>query len=183
MRRLHLTMLAFALAAGVNTASVQLQQHHRWLTRLFGHGAWYAHLGLVAPGYVWLFSLLPRLDQWVHWPLPRVARWLTWPLELAAAVLVLGALVQLGPVAALNGSFFGQASAHARCRGVFRWLRNPMYDGYALAFLATACSKTNAAYLLLAAESFALLNVMEASVENRPFQAAGERVPRWLRPF
>jgi len=186
MRRLLLTMLAFAVATGVNTASVEIQQRRQWLTRCFKDWGWYVHLALIAPGYLWFFSLLRGLGSQARWPLPRTLRRLGMPLGLLAAALGLGALGQLGPAGALDGYFFGRSKPNRVSGGVFRWLRNPMYDSYVLAFVAAACRKQNAVHLLLAAESFVLLNLIEASVENRPFQETrreGAPVPPLLRPF
>lgn len=56
--------------------------------------------------------------------------------------------------------------------GVFRIVANPMYDGYTLAF-GQALRCRNAVYLLLAAESYLLLNRIEARIENARF--AGEK--------
>lgn len=183
MRRLLLAMAAFALAAGVNTASVELQQRRQWLTRRFKRCDWYVHLALITPSYVWLFCLLWGLNTRVRWPLPRGARRLALPVALLATALFLGAAIPLGPAGVLNGYFFGRSTADRRPSGIFRWLRNPSYDGYVLAFLTLAYRKGNAIYVLLAAESFALLNLMEASVENRPFQHPGEHIRWWLVPF
>ena len=43
-----------------------------------------------------------------------------------------------------------------------------MYDSYALALVGWALYRENAVNLLLAGESFILLNRLEARVENRP---------------
>jgi len=186
MRRLLLAMLAFAVATGVNTASVEVQQRSQLLTRCFKGRDWYAHLALTTPGYLWFFSLLRGLDTRVRWPLPGALRRLGTPLALSAAALGLGALSQLGLAGTLDGYFFGRSKPNRLSKGVFRWLRNPMYDSYVLAFVATACRKQNAVHLLLAAESFVLLNLLEAGVENRPFREAAPgatNVPAALLPF
>jgi len=44
-----------------------------------------------------------------------------------------------------------------------------MYDSYAAALVGLAFLTGNAAYLALAGEAFVAFNIVEARVENRPF--------------
>ena len=106
----------------------------------------------------------------VVWPLPAALRPVGVVLVAAAAVLWLAAFVQLGPTRTANGFFFGRGPAERVDGRLFRWVRNPMYDSYALALVGTAFATANGVYLLLALESYVLLNRMEAPVENRPFE-------------
>lgn len=168
---LKLVMLVFALAAGVNTASVALQQRHHILTHIFGPRAWYAHLALIIPPWLWFLAALGGLNRRIHWPLPDTIRMLGSPVRAVAAALWLLAFWQLGPVRTVNGSFFNRGPAEPVRGGIYRWLQNPMYDSYVLAFVGTGLHHANAVYLLLAAESYLLLNRFEAQVENRPFVA------------
>jgi len=169
MKRPLLTVGLFALAAAVNTASVAQQQRTAWATRRFGRSAWHAHLLLIAPGWLAFLVSLPGLDRAVVWPLPRRVRPAGWALLAASAGLWLAAYRQLGPERIANGYFFGRGASQPVSGGIFRWLRNPMYDSYALAFAGSALVSANAVYLLVAAESVLLLNFVEAKVENRPF--------------
>jgi len=170
MRRLFLTMLTFAVAAGVNTLSVDVQQRHQLLTRIFKRWDWYAHLALILPGWMWFFFfLLHDVGKRARWPLDARLRPAGLFLSGAGTLLSLVSIVQLGPERTLDGYFFGRPDREEVSGGLFHWLRNPMYDGYVLTFVGTALRKANAAYLLLAMESFLLLNVLEARVENRPF--------------
>jgi protein-S-isoprenylcysteine O-methyltransferase Ste14 len=168
VKHLALTLLAFAFAAAVNTGSVAIQQRSQLLTRTVGSAAWYFHLGLISPPWIWFLALLRDLEQHVRWPLPDRARPLGSALLAAAGLIWLVAFRQLGPARVANGNFFGRAPTAPVAGGIFRWLRDPMYDAYALAFIGAALRRANAAYLLLAAESLVLLNGCEASVENRP---------------
>src|SRR5688500_8741878 len=98
MRRLLQVMAVFAFAAGVNTASVAVQQQYGWLTRRFGSRGWEVHLALIAPPWLWFLWLLSRLDRQVRWSLPHRLRFLGLPLQLAAATIWVLAFVRMGPI-------------------------------------------------------------------------------------
>ncbi len=171
IRRLLLALLAFAVAVIVNTTSVELQQRHRWLTRWFGPKDWYVHLALIAPGYLWFFRALKDLGGTVRWPLPAAWQRFNQPVLAASTLLWLEAYRQLGLAGMLNRNFFSGGSTRAVRGGMFRWFRDPVYVSYVLAFVGWALRRRNAVYLLLAAESWLLLNVIEAKVENRSFES------------
>jgi protein-S-isoprenylcysteine O-methyltransferase Ste14 len=171
MRRLVLAMLAFAGATAVNTASVAVQQRCRLLTRCFGPRGWYVHLALTIPAWLGFLGLLPRLSRAVRWPLPARLRPFGALLLAGSALLWLLAYRELGGARTGNGPWFGHGSAEPVSGGVFRILRNPMYDSYALAFAGAAFYRCNAVYLLLAAESVALFQGLEAHVENRQIES------------
>jgi protein-S-isoprenylcysteine O-methyltransferase Ste14 len=159
------------MAAGVNTLSVAWQQEREWLTRRFGSRAWYVHLAIITP--IWgLFLLLQgRLGSQVHWPLAPELKPAGVALGTLGVALLLGTSWQLGLTRTFNGYFFGRGRQEPVSGGVFRWLRNPIYDSFLVLFVAEAFGLGNAVYLILAAESFLLLNQLEARVENRPFRA------------
>ena len=169
-KRSLLTAGLFAAAVAVNTASVTAQQRTAWATRRFGPRAWHAHLVLIAPGWVAFLLSLPGLDREAAWPLAPRVRPVGCAILAASAALWLAAYRQLGPERMSNGYFFGRGPSQPVAGGIFRWLDNPMYDSYGLAFAGAALVRANAAYLLLAAESVVLLNLIEARIENRPFR-------------
>lgn len=160
----------FALAAAVNTSSVALQQRHRYLTRSLGQTGWYAHLALITPPWALFLLSLAKLDKGNRWRLPAQMRPLGAPVLAAAGLLWAAAFKKLGPARMANGYFFGAADSGPVTDGVFRWLENPVYDSYALALVGQALLRSDARYLVLAAESMLLLNGLEASVENHPFR-------------
>lgn len=168
MTGLVLTVIAFALASAVNTASQVLEARSGFLRRRFGaRRAWGIHLALIAPGWTAFFVLLSRLGEPLGWPLPESA-WVIGPLVVAVGVALSGtALVQLGPVATLNGRVFGVGRREIVRAGAFAWLESPMYDGFALMFAGTGLWGTNSAHLVLAVASYVILNLGEARVENR----------------
>jgi len=170
--RLSTAMAALACGAGINTASVAIQARHRLLTRWFGDHAWHAHLVLITPAYVWFVLSLICLEHGVRWPLPWRFRGLGAMLIAGAATVWGLAYRQLGPKRTANGYFFGITDEQPVRAGVFKWLRNPMYDSYVAALAGLALLSGNAAYLALAAEAFVAFNIVEARVENRPFDHA-----------
>jgi len=172
---LILTMGVFVLATAVNTGSIALQFKYRLLHRLFGNWDWFGHLALVTPAWAWFLVLLRRLGEHVRWPVPEAMHLLGLPVIAAGVILFLLALRELGFAAAANGYFFGRAPKQPVRSRVFRVLKNPMYDSYAIVLAGVALVTANAVYLLIAAESFLLLNLVEARVENLPFERDGPR--------
>lgn len=172
MRHLILTIVIFAVAAGINTGSVVLQRRNGFLTRRFGARGWYLHLALITPGWVVFLILLARIGNHVRWPLPSALRPVGVVLLLMSSGTWLWAFAQLGPERVANGYFFGRGPREPVEGGLFRQLRNPMYDSYLVALVGLALFRAKAVYLVLALESYLLLNLMEARVENRPFRKA-----------
>jgi len=162
-----LASLALATAAGINTASVALEQKGALLTRRFGSKAWCVHLAAITPAWAWFLLLLRGLGKRTVCPLPKKLRPFGVPLLMLATVTWLSAFLQLGLVRTLNGGVFGRGDSSPIRGGLFRWLRNPMYHSYTIALAGAGLRKGNALYLLLAAESFVLFNLIEAPVENR----------------
>ena len=160
-------MGAFALAAGMNTGSVFVEQRWRVLSRVFGGRAWEAHLALITPVWVAAVVQLCRLDPGSAWPLPRRLRGVGVTASPIALALWTQTVANLGLTRFANGACFGRAGSERLRGGTFRLLRNPIYDSYALALLGAAFRKHDARFLLLALESFVLLNLIEAPIEER----------------
>ncbi len=168
-------MASFALAAGINTASVALQLRTGFLTRRYASRAWYVHLALITPGWLLFLYLVSILGRHRGWPLPEQLRPAGLFMVAASCALWLWTFAQLGAERTANANIFGRGPTEPVERGLFRYLQNPMYDSYILAFAGLALWKANAQYLLLAMESFVLLNLVEAHVENRAIESKGDR--------
>lgn len=167
MRRVLLTSVVFAAATALNTGSVALQQRHAVLTRRFGERGWYVHLALVLPAWGVFLSHLRGLNARVRWPLPPLVRPLGLPVLGTAVALWLLAYRQLGGARTANGNIFGHGPTSRLEGGLFRFVDNPMYLSYVLAFVGLALRRTNAVYLVLAVESYLLCYQVEARAENR----------------
>lgn len=175
MAHLLLTVMFFALASALNTADQVLEARFGFLRRRFGgRVAWAIHLAFITPGWIAFFVLASGVGEPLRWPLPEGA-WVMGPPVLAVGLVLSGsALVQLGPVATLNGRVFGVGRREVVEGGIFAWLDNPMYDGFALIFVGSGFWATNSAHLVLAAASYVILNLCEARVENRLHGGAGD---------
>ena len=75
----------------------------------------------------------------------------------------------------MNGDAFGAVTARRIGSGPYRWLRNPIYDSYALALAGWAFVTGAGGYLVLALESLIVLNLVEAGVESRAISRARPR--------
>lgn len=173
MSDLFLTMVAFALAAGINTASVALQLRTGFLTRRYASNAWYVHLAIVTPGWLLFLYLVSILGRHRGWPLPEQLRPAGLLIVAVSGALWLWTFAQLGAERTANANIFGRGPKQPVDSGLFRYLENPMYDSYILAFVGLALWKANAQYLLLALESYVLLNLVEARIENRAIATKG----------
>lgn len=170
--RLVVTALALAAAVAINTASVALEQRRSLLSRRFGRRGWYVHLAVVTPPWALFVALLPSISGRVMWPLNPRLRPLGKALAVLGAAIWLDAFARMGPERTANGYFFGHGPRQQVTGGVYRWLHNPMYDAYALVLAGVGLRTRNARFLVLAAEAYLLLNLVEARVENRPFSPA-----------
>ena len=157
--------VAFAAAASINSASVAGQRCWKLHERIAGDKAWWLHLGLITPAWLSFLVLLRALDRSRTLPMPR-SRGLGLAGLVAATALWISAAQQLGPATVANGNFFGRGGASPARLGPYRWLRDPMYDSYALGLLSWAFYRGNAAFIALAAESIVLLNLVESRTER-----------------
>ncbi len=76
------------------------------------------------------------------------------------------ARLALGHDQAMGLRFFLPEKAIRVVTSIYRFLRNPMYDGFILVFMGLGLALGIAADLYLALVSFTLFNVLLASVEN-----------------
>ncbi|MBS4728293.1 hypothetical protein MSM1_08030 [Mycobacterium sp. SM1] len=83
--------------------------------------------------------------------------------SLAILLFVL-AIREIGWQSLFNGNWFGRGRiSHA---GVFKFVKNPIYDSYLLAFIGAGLAGGNTAYFVIALESYVGLNIIEAKVEH-----------------
>ncbi|KAA8957721.1 MAG: hypothetical protein F6Q13_16130 [Mycobacterium sp.] len=157
-----LTCVIFALAIGINTGSVFAQKRFGFYNRWHKNG-WLLHSLVILPFWTIAIYLLLNLDS--HYLLYFPAMPLTGYTFLALATLVFGlAIREIGWPSLLNGNWFGRGTiSHAR---IFMLLENPIYDSYILAFVGAALTGGNAAYFLIALQSYIGLNIIESRVEK-----------------
>lgn len=102
------------------------------------------HIGLAASARLGLVVSLRGLGNQVCWRLPGWVRPLGRPMLAVAGLLWLAAFRKLGGATVANGNFFGRGRRSAAGNGIFRLLRNPMYDSYALALVGLGLRQANA---------------------------------------
>lgn len=162
MRYLLLTCVMFALAIGINTGSVFAQKRFGFYTRWHKNG-WRLHSVVILPFWTLAIYLLLNVDR--HYLLRFPAMPVIGYAFFALATLVFGlAIREIGWSAVLNGNWFGRGKiSHAR---IFTVLENPIYDSYILAFIGAALMDGNAAYFVIALQSYIGLNIIESRVEK-----------------
>jgi len=156
-----LTCVVFALATAVNSASVYIQKRYRlYSQRRYG---WLLHSLVILPLWALFVYLLLSLNA--AYTINFHAVPITGYLCFVLALLIFGiAIHQLGWQSLLNGNWFGQGQlSHG---GIFRVLKNPIYDSYLLGFIGASLTTGNAAYLIIAIESYIGLNLIESHIEQ-----------------
>jgi protein-S-isoprenylcysteine O-methyltransferase Ste14 len=169
--RLTRSAAALAAAACVNTLSVGAQLRWGTLGRLAGRRAWRLHVALITPGWLLFLCSLPTVRRD---PVLRIRRRRRLGLALigAAGGLWLAAAKQIGGRRVFNADAFGVVAARRTRSGPYRWLRDPIYDSYAVALAGCALFTGNGGYLLLGLESLIVLNILEAAVEARSLEGS-----------
>jgi protein-S-isoprenylcysteine O-methyltransferase Ste14 len=162
MRYLLLTCVMFALAIGINSGSVFAQKHFKLYDRWRNNG-WLLHSLVILP--FWTISIYLLLNLNSHYLLRFQPAPVIGYVFFALATLLFGlAIREIGWQSLLNGNWFGRGKiSHG---GIFKFLKNPIYDSYLLAFIGAALAGGNTAYFVIALESYIGLNIIERQVEQ-----------------
>jgi protein-S-isoprenylcysteine O-methyltransferase Ste14 len=129
-------LAALAGAIAINSLAVWAQKRHRFHDRVFGRGAWPAHIALLV--VVWstaiaLIVVLGVVGPEVSWPLPTWVRPLGLVVTVAASVVFGLAIRALGAQALFNGNFFGRGRFTEG--GIYAVLADPIYLLFAVVSL------------------------------------------------
>jgi len=125
-----LTCLVFALAITINSVSVYLQKRHVFYGR-WGKG-WLAHSLLITPAWATFIFLVSQLH--IHYLIPSAHIALAGYFLLAMGLVIfMAAIYEIGPQALVNGNLFGKGRLSHN--GIYRFLKNPIYDSYIMAFV------------------------------------------------
>lgn len=164
--------LALLVAVGVNTASVALEGEWRWLTRAFGRRAWIVHSAMIIPPWAWFVVALGGIRPGpTPPPLARAAGVVA---EMLGYALVLIGFGTIGAAAAVNGDLFGLVPPTRKNGWRVRWIRDPIYLGYAGILAGRALRRGSPSLHFIAVEALTLLTA-EARVED---WAAGRAAAR-----
>ncbi len=161
MRYLLLTITAFILAITVNSTSVFLQKQHGIYKR-FKYGM-YVHGLVITPAWALFILLLSGLNRRYIVTIPHTG--VVGPLlVLVSSVLFVAAVSKVGTQALLNGNFFKKVEFINT--GVYRYVKNPIYDSYALLFIGLGLTLHNGSFLIIAIVNLIGLNVVESKIEQ-----------------
>lgn len=161
MEYLVLTSVVFAVAIGINSGSVYAQKHHKFYDQW--RNGWALHSVIILPAWIAFIYLLVNLNNQYKIQFDSVPA-VGYALLILAAILLVLAIREIGWQSLSNGNWFGRGKIS---RGsIFKFLKDPIYDSYFLAFTSGAFTSGNAAYFILAAESYIGLNLIESHVED-----------------
>lgn len=159
---LLLTCAVFALAISVNSGSVFAQKRFQFYDRWRNNGL-LVHGLVILPLWAAFIYLLATLNSHYRLRMPAVP--LVGYAFFVLAIVFFGLAIRaIGWQSLVNGNWFGHGKISRA--GIFSILQNPIYDSYLLAFIGAALSTGNAAYLVIALESYVGLNIIEARVEK-----------------
>lgn len=155
------TSFSLLLAVAVNSCSVYMQRRRRIYDK-FRHGL-LLHALVILPFWLLFGFLVSTLDK--HYKLQTVSLPILGYLLVALATSIfIAAIYVLGPGSLINSNFF--KAERATQKGIYKFLKNPIYDSYWLFFLALGFITSNAAFFIVAGLSFIGLNIIESGIER-----------------
>ncbi|MDI3313380.1 MAG: methyltransferase [Mycobacterium sp.] len=162
MGYLLLTCAMFALAIGINSGSVFAQRHLRFYNR-WHNNSWLLHSLAILPFWAFFIYLVMNLNR--HYLLRFQSMPVIGYVFFGLAILLFGlAIREIGWQSLFNGNWFDRGRiSHT---SVFKFLKNPIYDSYLLAFVGAGLVSGNMAYFVIALESYIGLNIIETKVEQ-----------------
>ncbi|MBI2588910.1 hypothetical protein HYW35_01740 [Candidatus Saccharibacteria bacterium] len=155
-----LTCLVFALAVAINSVSVYAQRRYKYYNRW--QNGWLIHSAVIVPAWIAFIYLFVSLNGHYginFYLLPIVG----YVLLLMAFGVFMMALHEIGVQSLTNGNLFGRGKISHK--GIYKILKDPIYDSYLLWFIGMSFVYGNAAYLILMLESYIGLNLIESRVE------------------
>lgn len=145
----------------INSASVYAQKYFRLYDRY--KMGWLWHSLVILPAWILFVYLLISLNN--HYVFQFNGSMVGGYIIFIVATLLFGfAINTIGLQSLANGNFFGRGIITNS--GPFRLLKNPIYDSYFLVFIGLALIGSNAAYFIIALESFVGLNILESHIES-----------------
>lgn len=158
---LYVTVAVFALAVLINSFSVYIQKKYKFYQKFKRPLLW--HTLVILPAWLTFAYFLVNLSsnsslEFIKSPYTGLA------LIVIAVCLFVTALQATGSQALVNGNFFGETKIINT--GIFTYIKNPYYTSYWLLFIGLGFMYGNGSFLVIAAESFILLNIIEAKIEE-----------------
>lgn len=155
--------LSLVLAVAVNSTSVYRQKHRRTYDR-FNNGL-LIHILVIMPFWVLFVVLLSGLNQAYSINISKYPTF-GYSLIVIAMLLFVTSIRQIGYGALVNANFFQKNIGKPVSKGVYKYLKNPIYDSYLLVFIGLGFVLANAAFFIIAGLSFVGLNIIEGKIER-----------------
>lgn len=162
---LILTCIVLVIAVLTNSFSAWMQRKYKFYDHL-GPTAWSTHQFVIAPAWLVFFIMSTQLGSFLNLPLPTNIAWLGWLTALVGVIIFAAAIQVLGVQSLTNGNLFGYGPKHKVSHGIFRYLNHPIYDSFALGYIAAGLISNNGAYLVMALILHLLLNHVQANLEK-----------------
>jgi len=160
---LTLTALSLVLAITVNSASVYL--HRRWRIYDGFENGLLVHGLVITPFWLTFVLLISGLNQAYGIDMPEYPS-VGYLLIVIATSLFVVSIRQIGSGALVNANFFQKSRVKPISTGVYKFLKNPIYDSYSLLFMGLGFALSNAAFFVIAGVSFIGLNIIESKIER-----------------
>lgn len=162
----------FALVTALHYLSLKIQTKHGFYTKTFGKYGFQIHCLITGILWVMMFASFIFADKSNYPNLSVFNYYLFKPigllLSLTGVILIFWSGSLLGLKRTWGIRFFDKNYKDTiEKRGPYKFLINPIYDGFFVYFLGKTLVNDSLFYLILSLESFLLLNVFLARFENQ----------------
>jgi len=169
----------FAFVAIIHYLSLKVQIEKNLYTKFFGKRGFLAHSALTGTSWTLLFLVLALSDKSSFPKLPFFSPVF---IPIGFSSIVLGSVIflwagfQLGLKRTWGIRFFDTSyKDKLELNGSYKFLESPIYTGLFLYFLGFALFSNSLFYLFLSGESYLLLNIFMAKLENQEFKDSKKR--------
>lgn len=153
------------IAVVIHGLSAWLQRRFKFYDHL-GPMAWNTHQFLIAPAWLLFFTMSSQISRFTVWPMPIYAPEIGWALLAIALFMMVSALKIMDIQVLTNGWLFGVGPRKTHHTGIYKYFKNPFYNGVVLIYVGLAFIGSNAAFLVVAGLLYLLLNHFQARLEN-----------------
>jgi len=120
---------------------------------------------VITPFWLTFVLLISGLNQAYGIDMPEYPS-VGYLLIVIATSLFVVSIRQIGSGALVNANFFQKSRVKPISTGVYKFLKNPIYDSYSLLFMGLGFALSNAAFFVIAGVSFIGLNIIESKIER-----------------
>lgn len=161
----------FILVTLLHYYSLCIEARFHWYSRHFGKAGFWIHFVITGALWFWVTLVFMVPPASATAPLPfsfPFMKLVGQAITLIGLLIALWAIILLGIPRMWGVRYFKSSRDDViEHRGIYRVLKNPIYDGFFLIFLGSALSSNSLFYLYGALESFILLNCLLARFENK----------------